>query len=101
MKDLSPKKNELESIEIASIDEIRNLQLERMKWSLNHAYNNVPFYRAHFDKIGVHPEDLHSLSDNTTIFIKNLSTLNQSVLFKLLNLLISEFLSQVETDLLI
>lgn len=63
MKDLSPKKNELEPIEIASIDEIRNLQLERMKWSLNHAYNNVPFYRAHFDKIGVHPEDLHSLSD--------------------------------------
>ena len=63
MKDLSPKKSELEPIEIASIDEIRNLQLERMKWSLNHAYNNVPFYRAHFDKIGVHPEDLHSLSD--------------------------------------
>ena len=63
MKDLSPKKSELEPIEIASIDEIRNLQLERMKWSLNHAYKNVPFYRAHFDKIGVHPEDLHSLSD--------------------------------------
>ena len=63
MKDLSPKKNELEPIEIASIDEIRNLQLERMKWSLNHAYNNVPFYQAHFDNLGVHPEDLRSLSD--------------------------------------
>ena len=63
MKDLSPKKNELEPIEIASIDEIRNLQLERMKWSLNHAYNNVPFYQAHFDSLGVHPEDLRSLSD--------------------------------------
>ena len=63
MKDLSPKKNELEPIEIASIDEIRNLQLERMKWSLNHAYNNVPFYQAHFYNLGVHPKDLSSLSD--------------------------------------
>ena len=34
-----------------------------MKWSLNHAYNNVPFYQAHFDNLGVHPEDLCSLSD--------------------------------------
>ena len=63
MKDLSPKKNDLEPIEIASIDEIRNLQLERMKWSLNHAYNNVPFYQAHFENVGVHPEDLNSLYD--------------------------------------
>ncbi|WP_412550374.1 phenylacetate--CoA ligase PaaK [Shimia sp. MIT910701] len=63
MKDLSPRKEELEPIEIASIDEIRATQLERLKWSLNHAYNNVPMYKQRFDDAGVHPDDLQSLSD--------------------------------------
>ncbi len=63
MKDLSPRKEELEPIEIASIDEIRGLQLERLKWSLNHAYNNVPMYKQRFDEAGVHPDDLQSLAD--------------------------------------
>ncbi|MEC9312358.1 MAG: phenylacetate--CoA ligase, partial [Pseudomonadota bacterium] len=44
MKDLTPNKAELDPIEIASIDEIRSLQLERLKWSLRHAYDNVPMY---------------------------------------------------------
>ncbi len=63
MKDLSPRKDELESIEIASRDEIGALQLERMKKTLAHAYENVPFYKAKFDEAGVHPSDLKSLSD--------------------------------------
>ncbi|SMP32320.1 phenylacetate--CoA ligase PaaK [Shimia sagamensis] len=63
MKDLSPRKDELEPIEIASIDEIRSTQLERLKWSLNHAYKNVPMYKQRFDAAGVHPDDLQSLSD--------------------------------------
>ncbi|MFY0595615.1 MAG: phenylacetate--CoA ligase [Cognatishimia sp.] len=63
MKDLSPKKSDLEAIEIASIDEIRALQLKRMRWSLQHAYDNVPMYRQRFDEAGVHPEDLKQLSD--------------------------------------
>lgn len=63
MKDLSPKKSDLEAIEIASIDEIRALQLKRMRWSLQHAYDNVPMYRQRFDEAGVHPDDLKQLSD--------------------------------------
>ena len=63
MKDLSPRKEELEPIEIASIDEIRAVQLERLKWSLTHAYKNVPMYKQRFDDAGVHPHDLQSLSD--------------------------------------
>ena len=43
MKDLTPSRDSLESIEVASVDEIRALQLQRMKWSLNHAYANVPW----------------------------------------------------------
>ncbi len=63
MKDLRPNKNDLEAIEIASRDEISALQLSRMKWSLAHAYENVPFYRESFDKAGVHPSDLKDLGD--------------------------------------
>lgn len=63
MKDLSPNKADLDAIEIASIDEIRALQLERLKWSLRHAYDNVPMYKERFDAASVHPDDLQQLSD--------------------------------------
>lgn len=63
MKDLSPKAGDLEPIETASRDEIAGVQLERMKRSLAHAYENVPHYRASFDAAGVHPDNLTSLDD--------------------------------------
>ncbi|MFV2034237.1 MAG: phenylacetate--CoA ligase, partial [Halocynthiibacter sp.] len=63
MKDLTPRPQDLDPIEIASRDEITALQLERLKWSLNHAYRNVPHYRIAFDAAGVHPDDLKSLAD--------------------------------------
>lgn len=53
----------LDPIETASVDELRALQLERLTWSLKHAYDNVPHYRAKFDAAGVHPSDLKTLSD--------------------------------------
>ena len=63
MKDLTPDTKTLDPIEIASVDEIRALQLKRLQWSLRHAYENVPMYRQRFDTVGVHPDDLKSLSD--------------------------------------
>jgi phenylacetate-CoA ligase len=63
MRDLAPRKEDLEPIEIASRDEIEALQISRLKWSLNHAYNNVPHYKKSFDEAGVHPDDLFSLGD--------------------------------------
>src|ERR1700729_1975727 len=54
---------ELEPIETASVDELRALQLERLRWSLRHAYDNVPYYRKVFDVAAVHPDDLKDLSD--------------------------------------
>src|SRR6202012_2296221 len=56
---------ELEPIETASVDELRALQLERLRWSLRHAYDNVPYYRKMFDVAAVHPDDLKDLSDLT------------------------------------
>ncbi len=58
-----PAPEELEPIERASRDEIVALQLERLKWSLRHAYDNVPHYRRKFDAKGVHPDDLKTLAD--------------------------------------
>ena len=59
----SPKPGDLEPIEKASRDEIAALQLERLKWSVRHAYDNVAHYRKSFDEKGVHPDDLKTLAD--------------------------------------
>ena len=56
-------KNGFDAIENASRDEITALQLERLRWSLQHAYNNVDHYKKKFDAAGVHPDDLRSLAD--------------------------------------
>ena len=63
MKDLTPPRESLDPIEIASRDEITARQLERLQWSVGHAYNNVAFYRERLDSAGVHPSDIKSLSD--------------------------------------
>jgi phenylacetate-CoA ligase len=58
-----PEPSDLEPIERASRDELQALQLQRMQWSLKHAYDNVPHYRAAFDAAGVHPDQLRTLAD--------------------------------------
>lgn len=63
MLDLTPERASLDPIETASRDEIAALQLSRMKWSLAHAYENVPHTKAAFDAKGVHPDDLKTLAD--------------------------------------
>jgi phenylacetate-CoA ligase len=61
-----PKKFALEPVEKASRKSLRALQLKRLKWSLAHAYKNVPQYRNKFDAAGVKPKDLRSLDDLAT-----------------------------------
>ena len=63
MLDLSPKQGDLEAIETASRDEIAALQLERLKWTVRHVYDNVQHYWKKFDDAGVHPDDLKTLDD--------------------------------------
>ncbi|MEP5152248.1 phenylacetate--CoA ligase PaaK [Planktotalea sp.] len=63
MSNLAPDPSILDPIEFASRDDISALQLERMRWSLKHAYDNVALYKARFDEAGVHPNDLKSLAD--------------------------------------
>ena len=59
----NPQPGELDPIERASRDELQALQLERLTWTLHHAYDNVAHYRQAFDEAGVHPSDLKTLAD--------------------------------------
>jgi phenylacetate-CoA ligase len=58
-----PAPGDLEPIERASRDELQALQLQRLQWTLRHAYENVPHYRQAFDARGVHPDDCRTLAD--------------------------------------
>ncbi|HTZ78400.1 MAG TPA: phenylacetate--CoA ligase PaaK [Stellaceae bacterium] len=63
MDGLAPRPGDLDPIETASRDAITALQIERLQWSLAHAYENVPHYRRSFDAAGLRPEDLREPSD--------------------------------------
>jgi phenylacetate-CoA ligase len=63
MIDLTPAPGDLEPIETASREQLATLQLERLQWTLRHAYENVPTYRKKFDEAGVRPEDCRTLDD--------------------------------------
>ena len=63
MLDLTPRKEDLDPIEVASRDEIAALQLQRLKTTLRRVYDNVPHYWKTFDAAGVHPDDLNTLAD--------------------------------------
>jgi phenylacetate-CoA ligase len=52
-----------EEIETASPKALKALQLERLQWSLKHAYDHVPHYRSKFDAAGVKPHACRSLED--------------------------------------
>jgi phenylacetate-CoA ligase len=59
----APDPATLDPAERMGVDELRALQLERLRWTLRHAYENVPHYRAAFDAAGVHPDDCRELAD--------------------------------------
>ncbi|MTD53897.1 phenylacetate--CoA ligase PaaK [Amycolatopsis pithecellobii] len=59
----APAADDLSPAERMNVDELRSVQLERLQWTLRHAYENVPWYRKKFDEAGVHPDDCRSLED--------------------------------------
>src|SRR6195952_5628459 len=78
-----PQAGDLEPIERASRDELQALQLERLRWSLRHAYDNVAHYRAAFDAAGVHPDDLKTLADLSRFPFTDKKTLRDNYPFGL------------------
>jgi phenylacetate-CoA ligase len=63
MIDPQPVPELLEPVERASVDELRAVQLQRLRGTLRHAYDSVPLYRKTFDEAGLRPEDCASLED--------------------------------------
>ncbi|MGI8578889.1 MAG: phenylacetate--CoA ligase PaaK [Nocardioidaceae bacterium] len=63
MVEVSPGADRLDEAERLSIDELRTLQLERMRATLSNVYTNVPHYRRAFNQAGVKPADLATLTD--------------------------------------
>jgi phenylacetate-CoA ligase len=83
MLDLTPKKSDLDPIEIASRDEIAALQLARLKTTLRRAYDNVPHYWKALDAAGVHPDDVRSLDDLARLPFTTKADLRQNYPFGL------------------
>lgn len=50
-------------LELHSRETLAELQLQRLQWTVHHAYENVPLYRRKFDEHGVHPDDIRTLDD--------------------------------------
>ncbi len=63
LTELKPQPALLDRFEVASADELNAWQRDQLRWSLRHAYDNVPHYRQTFDAAGVHPDQLTSLDD--------------------------------------
>ena len=84
MRDLTPDRASLDPIEIASRDEITSLQLERLKWTVAHAYENVGLYKRKFDAVGVHPDDLKAPEDIAKFPFTTKEDLRQSYPFEMM-----------------
>ncbi len=84
MRDLTPDRASLDPIEIASRDEITSLQLERLKWTVAHAYENVGLYKRKFDAAGVHPDDLKAPEDIAKFPFTTKEDLRQSYPFEMM-----------------
>jgi len=63
VQDLTPDPATLDPVERMDREQLAALQLDRMRWSLGHAYEHVPHYRRAFDAAGMHPRDLRALED--------------------------------------
>lgn len=77
------KIGKLDRMETASVDELRHEQLQRLRWSVWHAYTNVPHYRNAFDAIGLKPMDINSLEDIAKIPFTGKDNLRDNYPFKM------------------
>ncbi|MBW2097081.1 MAG: phenylacetate--CoA ligase [Deltaproteobacteria bacterium] len=68
-----------------SPDELKNLQLQGLQWTVNHAYNGSPFYKEKLDQAGVQPDDIKSLDDLRRLPFTTANDLQEGYPFPLLS----------------
>jgi phenylacetate-CoA ligase len=79
--DLAPRPGDLDPIETAPVEELRALQLERLRWSVRHAHDHVAHYRRAFDEAGVGPDDIATLEDLARLPFTTKATLRDNYPF--------------------
>ncbi len=79
-----------EKIETMSREDMRALQLEKLKETVTRVYNRVPFYKKRFDEIGLKPEDIKTLEDIRRIPFTNKSDLRDNYPYGLFGVPMSE-----------
>src|SRR6516164_11669303 len=84
--------DQIEPIEQASVDELRALQLARLKEAVHYAYERVPHYRQKFDVAGVHPGDLKSFADLARFSFTSKEDLRQNYPFGMFAVPMSEII---------
>ncbi len=50
-------------VERMNREQIRKIQLERLKKTVHNVYNSIPFYRRKFDNLNIKPDDIKTLDD--------------------------------------
>ena len=78
-----PADQDVEPVTRASLDELRALQLDRLRWTLSHAYANVAHYKTAFDAAGLHPDDIKDLADLAKLPFTTKETLRDNFPFGL------------------
>ncbi len=81
-----------EKIETINREDLENLQLERLKKIVAHAYEKSSFYRNSFDKVGIKPENIFSLADIQKLPFLTLEQINRTDIFDFLTLPLSGIL---------
>ena len=65
--------------------ELEAYQLKKLKWTVAHAYQGSPFYKAHLDAAGVNPQDIQSLDDIRRLPFTTADDLREGYPFPLLS----------------
>ena len=60
---ISKHLTKLEKLQWVSTEELKDLQGEKLRFLINHAYKNVPYYHTIFKKSGLKPEDIKTAED--------------------------------------
>ena len=80
---IEPRPDLHDEAENWSLDELRAHQLERLRWSVRHAYDNVAHYRMLFDAKGLHPDDIKTLEDTRLLPLTSKADLRDNYPFGL------------------
>jgi phenylacetate-CoA ligase len=71
-------------------EELAEIQLNGLKWTVKHAYNGSPVYRRKLDEAGVKPDDIRSLDDLSRLPFTSAKDLAENYPFPLLSTPMSE-----------